>query len=336
MTRLVTTELTRFFSRSLLWGLAIGAVVLAAFAPFAAWQGSSPASAAEIAEAQLQVDSFEPMTGEDLEACLESDRQYLEEFPEEAEGFESGCSWEPTIEDFLPSRSYFDTDAFETVAGVAVPLALLALVMGASFVAAEFSTGAIGNWLTFAPRRGRVYASKLTAAAVGVVPAAVVALVVLLGGTWSAFAVHDARQAPENHWDDDRRTVADVLELGGRIAALVVGVALAGAALGFLLRHTAAVLGTIVGWAAVVEGYVGMTFDGVRPYLLSLNVQAWVNGGASYWTEKCAPDPDQGNAVVCQSVEQVVSQTHGAVVLGIVGVLCLAAAWFVFRRRDVA
>lgn len=336
MTRLVTTELARFFSRSLLWGLAIGALALAALGPLSAWGSSTPHSAADIAEAQQQVDRYEPMSEEDLEACRQSEREYLEEFPEEADAFESGCDVRPVLEDFLPGRSYFDTEVMGIVSGIATPLALLALVMGASFVAAEFSTGAIGNWLTFAPRRDRVYASKLAAAALGVVPATVVALVVLVGGTWGVFALHDAMTAPERGWEADRATTTDVLQMGGRIAVLAVGVALFGAALGFLLRHTAAVLGTVVGWAAVVEGYVGFMVERVQPYLLNLNVNAWVNGGATYWAQECAPDPDQNGAVVCTSVEQLVSQTHGAIVLGLVGAVCLVAAWLVFRRRDVA
>ena len=41
---------------------------------------------------------------------------------------------------------------------------LAPLLLAGSFVSAEFSTGSIGNWLTFAPRRVRVYLSKVLAA----------------------------------------------------------------------------------------------------------------------------------------------------------------------------
>ncbi len=336
MTRLVLTELARFFSRALLWGLACGALALALLGPYSAWQASSPPSAQDIAFAQEQVDAFEPMSPEDLETCLAEEQKYFEDFPDEKpDDFVSGCTWEPTLADYLPYRHYFDSDALGVVTGIALPLALVALVMGASFVAAEFSTGSIGNWLTFAPRRGQVYASKLTAAALGTLPTALVALAVLVGGTWAAFAVNDAMHAPANR-GDGTSTVADLLQVGGRTAALVVGVALLGGALGFLLRHTAAVLGAIVGWVAVVEGYVAAMVPGLRPYLLNLNVDAWVNGGTTYWVDRCAPDPDQGNAMVCDSVTHVVSQTHGAVVLGVVGVVAVVVAWLVFRRRDVS
>ena len=50
-------------------------------------------------------------------------------------------------------------------------LAFVAFLLGPSFVGAEFSSGSIGNWLTFEPRRLRVYGSKLIAAGAGMLPA---------------------------------------------------------------------------------------------------------------------------------------------------------------------
>ena len=40
-------------------------------------------------------------------------------------------------------------------------VALAALMMAGSFIGAEYSSGSIANWLSFLPRRGRVFASKL-------------------------------------------------------------------------------------------------------------------------------------------------------------------------------
>ena len=40
-------------------------------------------------------------------------------------------------------------------------VALTALMVAGSFIGAEYSTGSIANWLSFIPRRGRVFASKL-------------------------------------------------------------------------------------------------------------------------------------------------------------------------------
>ena len=40
-------------------------------------------------------------------------------------------------------------------------VALAALMVAGSFIGAEYSTGSIANWLSFIPRRGPVFASKL-------------------------------------------------------------------------------------------------------------------------------------------------------------------------------
>ena len=40
-------------------------------------------------------------------------------------------------------------------------VALAALMVAGSFIGAEYSTGSIANWLSFIPRRGQVFASKL-------------------------------------------------------------------------------------------------------------------------------------------------------------------------------
>ena len=42
---------------------------------------------------------------------------------------------------------------------------LVAFLVAASFVGAEFTTGSLANWLTFVPRRSTVFVSKLTVVA---------------------------------------------------------------------------------------------------------------------------------------------------------------------------
>lgn len=80
------------------------------------------------------------------------------------------------------------------VQGSSYVLAFAAFLIGASFVGAEFSSGAIGNWLTFEPRRLRVYGSKLLAAATGLLLrhtaaaiGVVMAYLVLAEGVFAAF-----------------------------------------------------------------------------------------------------------------------------------------------------
>lgn len=337
MIRLLRTELYRWSGRTLLWVLAAATVALAVLVPLSAWTESKPPSDQQYADAQVQLDNIEPVPQADIDRCLEDQAAEREATGDPTLDF--GCVWEPKLEDFLPWRQYFDTDAQPAVAGMAVALVLVGILMGASFVAAEFSTGAIGNWLTFAPRRGRVLTSKLAAAALAYLPTVLVATVVLVGGSWLAYSLNDAMQNP-NVYDDGTgtpqvlATPESLALMGVRIVAVAVAMAVAGAALGFLLRHTAAVLGLVLGWAVLVEGFLRNLVSWMPQYTLGINLDAWVRGGTQYGVENCEYDPDTGETV-CEYVEHYVSQAHGAVVLGIVVVVLVALSAVVFRRRDV-
>ncbi len=338
MIRLVRTELYRWGGRTLLWVLAVVTVAFAVLVPVSAWNDSKPPSAQDVALAQQQVDDYEAPPQADIDQCLADEAAEREATGDPT--LDWGCEWEPTVADFLPWRQYFDTDAEGGVAGMAVFLVLAGLLMGASFVAAEFSTGAIGNWLTFAPRRGRVLTSKLTATALGYLPTALAATVVLAGGTWLAFSVNDAMRNPNVYEDGtgqgpDLLTPENLALMGARIVAVAVAMAVAGAALGFLLRHTAAVLGLVLGWAVVVEGILRNLVPRLQPYTLGLNLDAWVRGGTQYGIDRCEYDPENGGTM-CETVYHQVSQAHGAVVLGLVVVVLVGLAALVFRRRDVS
>ncbi|MBT0995381.1 ABC transporter permease subunit [Cellulomonas sp. DKR-3] len=338
MIRLIRTELYRWSGRTLLWVLAAATVAFAVIVPLNAWTESRPPSQQDYERAQDQLEQQQQMMQEQLDSCLEG-----QEAEREATGdptLDWGCEWEPRVEDFLPWRQYFDTEAESGVAGMAIVLVLAGVLMGASFVAAEFSTGAIGNWLTFAPRRGRVLTSKLTATALGYLPTVVVATVVLVGGSWLGFRLNDAMQNPSVYVDEagagpDLMTPANLTLMGLRIVAVAIAMAVAGAALGFLLRHTAAVLGVLLGWAVLVEGFLRVQAPKLQPYTLAVNLDAWVRGGTQYGIERCEYDADNGGTM-CETIYHDVSQAHGAVVLGIVLVVLVGLAALVFRRRDVS
>src|SRR5690606_27454964 len=102
-------------------------------------------------------------------------------------------------------------------------------------------TGAISTWLSFEPRRVRVYTSKLLAAALGVLPVVVLAVAVFIAGSTLVARHFDLAGTMTGA---DRQ---DIAWMGLRVVGLAAMAALVGAALGVLLRHTAAVLGLGVG-----------------------------------------------------------------------------------------
>ncbi len=333
MNRLVTTEAARWFARTLLWVVSAATIALMVLGPVSAWQGSREPSDADRAHAQAQVDEYVPPPQEDIDACLADEAREREASGDPALDF--GCDWEPKVEDYLPWRLYWDIDGSDVLWGFVTFLVLAAVLAGASFVAAEFSTGAIGNWLTFAPRRGRVLASKLVATALGFAPTAIVAVAVLVAGTWGAFAVNGALRTPNGLGDRPDFTLADAVASGGRIVLLALVFAVLGAALGFLLRHTAAVLGAVLAWTVVVEGLGLALIPALRPWVLQTNINAWVRDGVEWHEDICASGPPTAGQD-CEPVVHVVSMGHGAAVLATALIVVVALAAVAFRRRDVS
>ncbi|GMA25320.1 hypothetical protein GCM10025864_30790 [Luteimicrobium album] len=149
---------------------------------------------------------------------------------------------------------------------------------------------------------------------------------VTLGGQWLAFALRDRASATGHLW-------TQVAAEGGRIVVLAAAVAAIGAGLGFLLRHTTAVLGVVAAYFALVDAAVVRAALGQPRWTLAVSSDAWITAHGTYTVEKCTPS---GGGMTCDYVEHVVSMTHGGLVLAGVTVVVVVLGWLVFRRRDVA
>jgi ABC-2 type transport system permease protein len=210
-------------------------------------------------------------------------------------------------------------------------LAFVSFVVGASFLAAEFSSGSMANWLTFEPRRMRVYASKLAAVGLGLLPVTV-ALLGLLGlltaGSWLI----------AHHFNPTAGTTAkvwgDLGEMGARSVVLAIAATVTGAAIGVLLRRTAAVLGIAMGYLVLVEVVFRQQLQGVQIWMLQLNLDSWLQHDANYLISSCTTD---GHGTYgCQGVERVLSFGHSSTYLGLMAMFVIGLAALVFRRRDVS
>lgn len=308
----------------------MGLVLLTGAQLVTLWQQVQPPSAAQEAEARRFYEDARAdweANGEQYVAdCLAAQEQ-----EREATGrvVDFGCEdMEPRLEQFLWQAPPFTESLGTGLSGLAMVVIVVAVLAGGTFVAAEHAAGSLATWLTFVPLRARVYTSKVLAAAVGVVPAVAVAVVVHAAGSW---ALHDAQGLtaglrPE-HW-------ADAAGIGGRLVAAGALAALVGAALGFLLRHTAAVLGAALVWLLVIDTMLGQALQGrLQPWLLNANLRGFVDGGTTWDVEECAPTAD---GLVCEWVEHELSlgQATGYVLL--VAVVLATAGLLAFRRRDVA
>jgi ABC-2 type transport system permease protein len=186
---------------------------------------------------------------------------------------------------------------------------ITAVVLGAMIVTSEYGTGMIRATLAATPRRGAVLAAK----------ALVLSSTLFVVGTATAFAGYFG-----GNWFLSREGVGLALTDEGVLRSLfgsglyLTGLGLLAAAVGLLVRHTAAALSTVLGLVFVV------------------GQMAWLLPGTwGEWVAKALPD-NSGAAVatpVAFNPELLAPWTGFAVFAGEVAVLMLVAL-AVFRRRD--
>jgi ABC-2 type transport system permease protein len=328
MIRLTRVEIRRLTARRLTVIGVIGVLAITALLLLATWFDARPLSEEEQRSSQAQFESAHQYwvehADEDRVRCQED----WQEQPDPKPTLEEMCSYpEPTIDQFGKPRMVFAEAMPELLLGSSYLLVFAAFLIGASFVGAEFSTGAIGNWLTFEPRRLRVYGSKLLAAAIGLVPVAVAVLAILLLGTYLIVAqLGDTSSTTGKVW-------GDLTAMGGRALLLIAVGASLGGVVGLLLRHTAAAIGVAMGYLVLVEGVFAGFLNKAQPWLVKLNFDAFVRHDTTYYLNECSTG-DDGN-YMCTSIEKTLSFEHGAWYLGILAVVLVLVGGAVFYRRDV-
>lgn len=329
MMRLTKVEMRRLFSRRLTTMGLLGALVITGLLLFFAFDQAKPLSAAEVTSNRAQFDrahqDWVANGDQQMADCLKAQSDAQKTDPKA----DLGCSqMEPKWESWGKPQAKFAELMPSALMSGAYVLAAVAFLVGAGFVSAEFSSGSMANWLTFEPRRMRVYASKLGAAGLGLFPVAVAMLGLLTAGVWLIVG----------HYASTAGTTAKVWghlgEMGGRAVALTLVAAMTGAALGMLLRHTAAVIGVAVAYLILAEAVFGSALKAAQPWLLGSNVIGWLQHGTTYFIDQCTTDP-QGN-YTCQSVAKAISFGHSTAYLGLLVVLVVGLAALVFRRRDVS
>jgi ABC-2 type transport system permease protein len=328
MIRLTTVELRRLIARRLTVIGVAAVLLITAFLLFATWRNSQPLSAAQQQQNQVMFEQIHKdweLHGKENRAQCEKD--YATQ-PDPKPKMEEMCNYvEPKLEDFGKPKTIFAEAIPDLLLGSAYLLAFAAFLIGASFLGAEFSSGAISNWLTFEPRRLRVYGSKLLALAIGAIPLAVVVLAIVLGGT---FLIIDHLGTTAG---TTGKVWGDLTATAGRAVLLSAAAGALGGVVGLLLRHTAAAIGVAMGYVVLVEAVFGGFLTKAQPWLVRVNFDAWVKHGTTYWVEKCQSSADGG--YYCESVEKAVSFEHGAWYLAVITVLLLAAGAGAFYRRDV-
>ncbi len=330
MTRLLRVELRRVFSRRLALALMLLPLVFVAVG-FVGVHVELSTAEDNRAEAQRfyeqALEDWQDNGAEMVADCVE--QEALEQERSGDPGIDFGCDQmrEPVLADFLFEPEPVQEQLVGAVAALGLPVAVLALLIGATTTAAEFTARSIGTWLTFEPRRDRVWGTKVLAAAIAVVPMALAYVGALALGIPLIYRINDAAGSlSSGAW-------ADVLATGGRAVTVVAVAGAVGAALGMLLRNTGAVLGVLVAYTIVVEGLLRGFVGRLEPYLLTRNVEAWLRAGVEWTTFDCTPSPEGGEE--CVEVVRTIGLVDASLLLGGVAAGLLVLSWLIFRRSDI-
>jgi hypothetical protein len=336
---LFKAELRRVARRrlSLIFGILAVAGLLVLSLVF--WFTSSKGpTASDLAAAQAEADVLNEDVPE-FQECVE-DESYFEQ-PEhewvatdpmfEGMTHEEICSdvtggW--TAEDLIWTYTFdFSEESPLILAGVAIVVGLIMMMLASSAIGAEWASGGMANLLLWHPNRMKVWGAKLGAAGV-VCTAAVIALLLLAFGLLylTAAVRGEVGDLDAAWWDENLPKLV-------RAGVLSVGMTVLGASLAMLGRHTAISGGIIAGYLIIGDMLVqiaGMALEMMFPERLSLYtwVSAWIEGRIELqdWSTDYAMDPE---------IMVITASEAGLLLGGIVLGFAVLATW-AFQRRDVA
>ena len=337
---LVGVELRRLWWRRLTKAALVALVLVTGTAIYNAYTSSTPERLARqlddyttlVADVKRQQQEMKDQLPQMVEQCRKDEAAERERSGDDTVDF--GCNQirgpeVPTMADAGLVPPVADTITAGVAQVSAYLIAFLAFVVGASFIGAEFTTGAMGNWLTFQPRRVRVALSKLAAAGIG---SAALAAATLLLTTLGARMIAVVNRPGDGLVLPDPEPLTDsVPQLLLRVVALAIAAGVIGAGLGLVLRHTAAIVGVLLGYGVVVELMAVQSFlqGRLRPWVLGTNLEGFLNKGTTYLAETCS-------GTRCEFAQHTLSYTHSWVYLLVVTAVVAAVGVLVFRRRDVS
>jgi ABC-2 type transport system permease protein len=304
MIDLVRAEIGRLWSRRMLRGLALlvlGGILFFAFVAF------------------LQA-SDDPNSG------LEGARREVaecERFRESPEGpkDEFQC---PTVEQVRPShdkRFNYTESMPDAVRNVSIFLFVLALLIGASFVGAEWGTGTMTTLLTWEPRRGRLLIAKWIAAVVGAAAVALGALIFLTFVFYPIGALRGITSGLDGRWWKD---VIFTCLRGTGLAGIG---ATFGVAFATFTRNTAAAVGFGVAYFGIADQLLSFAYDRrFERWFFQRNFGEYLGIGVD----------NGGAAEFGEALRRVsVSSLRAGILMSIYALIVLTISWAAFRSRDV-
>ncbi|MDQ1720789.1 MAG: hypothetical protein QOI26_523 [Pseudonocardiales bacterium] len=291
------------------------------------WHSHDRVSSADIAQATAQRDQMIVQFTAYVEECTKhavTDQDAL------------NCGPVPTaeqfpIDQFLRNHPFNPIQVDDYALAVGAATAMVAFLLAATFIGAEWSSKNLVAWLFWEPRRLRVMAAKLLALLGSVLVVAVLAQVLWFGTAkallhYRGLPVSSLGPLAAHFW-------SHVVNAELRAAPLVLITGLIGFSLASLMRNSAAALGVAFVYFAVVESVIRSVNPNLQPYLFTTNVAAWIANAGITVQGKSVYNPQQGFVM---PKEIHVSNLHGGVTLLVFATIATAASLAVFARRDIS
>jgi ABC-2 type transport system permease protein len=324
--RLLRIELTRLrWRRAVLLLAALSILLPALIWAGMAW-GTRPVSDSQMAEAERQVQ----LQQEGMQEMLDDCRANPDNFGvQDTDDLEQACGevfGEPEVGWFLMREPLTLANARDHSSGVATVLIGLALLIGATFAGADWSSGSMSNQLLFEPRRLRVWLAKGAAVLLGAGALAALGLATFWALTVGVIESRDITVSSAQ-W-------RDAAEAAGRSTLLGGAAGLGGFVVTMLLRSTVGTLGVML--AVSIGGSLlvaALPFDGTGRWMLQNNVFGILDNGYGYYDQSLASCDQYGEGGgTCQAT---LSLGEGVRFFGVLLLVGVALSMGSFRRRDV-
>ena len=198
------------------------------------------------------------------------------------------------------------TNPVDVALGAVSLTAMVIGVLGVMFVAGEYATGLIRTAYAAVGRRARVIRAKVAVVGAAVFGVAAVSVTAAVAAGQAVYAGSEATIP-----------IADVLDVIFGTTVYLTGIALIGVALGFILRSTAAGIGTLVGAVFIGPNLLNLLPDSITDHFL-----------------RYLPS-EAGSAMMSQVSDPELLSTGAAYAVfaaWVVGLLVVAG--FLVRRRD--
>ncbi|WP_020520705.1 ABC transporter permease subunit [Catelliglobosispora koreensis] len=325
---LVKAERRRFFKRRMtVWMLVIGLAILGAIgAGFVATHSKHTPEAVAAGEAKAKA------------AYAKEVREFEDKWKKECEATSkdpAACQGPPaeyfTAEHYMKPEFDFKLFYGEILIIWAAIMAMIAFVLGATYIGAEWSSGAMMNLLTWRPKRISVLGTKLGVLLGSMAAIGTATLLLWTGMLWGIAKV-------AGHTNGMTGSAWGSFGLAGlRGVAMIMAFAALGFGLASLGRHTALALGVAIG--VVIVGQIGLSIvlamadvPFFERYLIPVHMDAWLKksvelegGGYTCGPSGCIPE----------AVSELTYKTSGLIGLAVVVAVTALAFWSI-KRRDVA